>query len=190
MVTFLLPAGPKNLQAIFPDVDFTKVDEYHIQLKNKVDGSVVATTNTYQRACCENEDTCRLFFVNYLGAIDGVNGKRIKEDLEVKSSKWKKPLAYPLNKWDGGLQRSNVISNESQIIEIGGYDEEDQEWLKELLATPNAWLQWTGTQGQFDNYIPVIISDGKFVTRKEEERYAYFLQLEIEFSNDNIIIRN
>lgn len=190
MVTFQLPSGPKNLESIFPTVNFSNVEEYYLQIKNKTDESIIATTNRFNRGCCCNTDTVRLFFVNYLSGIDAVNFTIKAEETDIKSSKWKKALKYPLQKWDGGTQRFNVSSNETLKLENSCYAEADQEWLKELIATPNAWLQWTGTQGQDDNYIPVLINDGKFITRKENERYTYVLDIEIEFSNDNIILRN
>lgn len=190
MVTFQLPSGPKNLQPLFPAVDFSQVEEYYLQLQNQSDEAIVATTNRFKRGCCCNGDTVRLFFVNYLGGIDAVNFTIKSGETDVKSTQWKKALKYPLQKWDGGTQRLNVVSNEILKVENSCYAEEDQEWLMELIATPNAWIQWTGTQGQNDNYIPVVISDGKFITRKEIERYNYVLEIDIQFSNDNIILRN
>lgn len=190
MVTFQLPAGPKNLETLFPGVDFTQVEEYQLQVKEHGEETVILTTPVYKRACCCNDDTIRLFFVNYLGGIDAVNFRRITEETETVSSSWNKPNVYPLAKWDGGKQRFNVTSNETIIAENNCYQEEDQDWLKELVATPNAWIQWTGVQNQPDDYIPVVIRDGKFLTRKTEGRYEYVLQIQFDFANENIILRN
>jgi hypothetical protein len=190
MVTFLLPSGPKNLQSLFPGVDFTQVDEYYLQIQDQNSLEVLATTNNFKRGCCCNEDTFRLFFVNYLGGIDAINFRLATEETETVSSSWKKPLQYPLAKWDGGKQRFNVTSNETWAAINTCFTEADQAWLKELLAAPNAWIQWFGTQGQDDDYIPVVIKDGKFLTRKFNERYDYVLQIEIEMANENIILRN
>lgn len=190
MVTFLLPSGPKNLQSLFPAVDFSLVDEYYLQVQDQDSLEVLATTNHFKRSCCCDDDTFRLFFVNYLGSIDAINFRLMTEETETVSTNWKKPLQYPLAKWDGGKQRFNVSSNETWTVVNTCFGEEDQEWLKELFATPNAWIQWTGTQGQDDDYIPVLIKDGKFETRKFEGRYQYVLQIEFEFSNENIPVRN
>lgn len=190
MVTFLLPSGPKNLQSLFPGVDFSQVDEYYLQIQDQDSLEVLATTNRFNRACCCNDDTFRLFFVNYLGGIDAINFRLITEETETVSSSWKKPLKYPLEKWDGGKQRYNVTSNETWVAFNKCFQEEDQAWLKEFLASPNAWIQWFGTQGQDDDYIPVVIKDGKFTTRKFEGRYEYGFQVELEMSNANIILRN
>lgn len=190
MVTFLLPSGPKNLQSLFPGVDFTQVDEYYLQIQDQNSSEVLATTNNFKRSCCCNEDTFRLFFVNYLGAIDAINFKLMTEETETTSSTWEKPLVYPLAKWDSGTQRFNVSSNETWVGSNKCFQEEDQGWLKELMATPNAWIQWIGTQGQDDDYIPVLIKNGKFFTKKFEGRYEYVLEIVIEMANKNIILRN
>lgn len=189
-VSFHVPSGPMNLAPLFPGVNFNNVDEYYLELKDQADDSVILTTNHFERGCCCNDDTIRIFFINYLGGIDAINMKRILEELEVASAQWKKPLKYPLEKWDGGKQRFNVTSNETISCENTCFLEEDQEWLKELLGSPNTWLQWIATQGQDNDYIPVVVKDGKFVTRKIEGRYQYVLQLQIEMANENIILRN
>lgn len=196
----MIPAGPKNLQPLFPTVDFTQVQEYYVQLVDLSSGSgsgsdeenigIIVTSPTYRRACCCSDDTFRLFWVNRLGQVDGINLKLLTEDLVVKSERWRKALNYPLCKFDGGFQRLNVESNESQVAENICFPEEDQEFLKEVLDAPNAWVQWTGTQGQADDYIPVVIEDGTFATRKENERYIYAFQVKFSFSNDNQGVRN
>ena len=56
-------------------------------------------------------------------------------------------------------------------------------WIKELLSTPAAWVQWQGIEGQADNYIPIVIADAKVITRKLEERYMYEIQIEYKLSN-------
>lgn len=179
-----------NLQPVFPGVNFNNIEEYYLQVKDQADDSIVLTTNRYTRGCCCNDDTMRIFFVSYPGGIDAINFKIITEELETTSSQWKKSLQYPHAKWDGGAQRFNVNSNEIITGENTCYGEQDQEWLKELLGTPNAWLQWIGTQGQSNDYIPVVVEDGKFLTRKVEGRYQYVFQIQMRMANENIILRN
>jgi hypothetical protein len=190
MVTFQLPSGPLNLSPLFPAVNFRLVEEYYLQLRSVEDATIILTTNRFTRGCCCTEDTVVLFFVNTLGGIDSVLMKLKSEETEVRSTSWRKPLKYPLQKWDGGFQRSGISSNEMLRLETTCYTEEDQSFLKEVLASPNAWVQWKGTQGQANDYLPVIIQDGKFMTRKEEERYFYIMEIEVQFSNDNISVRN
>lgn len=190
MVTFQIPAGPKNLASLFPGVSFANVEEYYLEMTNQADSSIIVTTNRYTRSCCCGDDIIRIFFVNYLGGIDAINFKRILEDTAATSTQWKKPVRYPMQKWDGGTQRFNVTSNETVTAENTCFQEEDQDYLKELIASPNAWVQWTGTQSQADDYIPVVILDGKFDSRKVDGRYQYTLQIQFEYSNENIILRN
>lgn len=189
-ITHQLPAGPMNLATLFPGVDFSKVEEYYLQLVSLEDDSKILTTPNYKRACCCTDDTLRLFFVNYAGGIDAINLNRPMEEHETQSSTWNKPLAYPLARWDGGKQRFNVSSNEIVTAETNCFGEEDQDWLKELMDTPNAWVQWKGTQNQSDDYLPVVIRDGRFGTRKVEGRYEYVLQIQFEYANANVILRN
>jgi hypothetical protein len=189
-VSFVIPGGPKNIENLFPDVDFDRVESYYLELIKRSDDSAILTTPEYKKGCCCDDDTVRIFFVNRLGGIDAVNFAKVGEELEVNSQQWKKPLKTPMEKWDGGLQRFNVTSNEIVTVENRCYAEEDQDWLKELLETPNAWIQWIGTQGQDDDYIPIVIVDGKFVTRKNVERYHYVLQLQFVYANENLTLRN
>lgn len=187
MVTFQLPSGPRNLQELFPAVNFANVEEYYLQLESIEDSSIIATTNRFSRGCGCND--VRLFFVNYLGGIDAISFSKYQEENEVRSSRWKKPLRYPLEKFDGGLQRTNVASNEILYLRNTCYTEPDQEWIKELQAAPGAWIHWIGQQGQDDQHLPVIIQDAKFITRKEAERYIYVLEIAVEMSNDNLTVR-
>lgn len=189
-VTFMLPSGPKNLQSLFPGVDFSQVEEYYLQIQNQDDLAILATTNRFKRSCCCNDDIGRLFFVNSVGGIDAINFRLLTEETETTSTTWKKPNVYPLVKFDGGFHRQNVTSNETWTVMNKCFQEEDQEWVKELLATPNAWVQWTGTQGQDDDYIPVVINNGKFLTRKFEGRYEYILEFTFTFANENVTLRN
>lgn len=191
-ITFKVPTGPKNLEQIFATVDFTNVAEYYVTVVDQGSSAVILTSpRMIPDCCCDESMVARIFFLNYAGDIDGINMKRILEETETNSTSWKKANAYPLEKWDGGFYRFNVNSNETVSAETACYsDEEDQEWLKELLGTPNAWVQWTGTQGQDDNYVPIIIVDGKFVTRKLEGRHTYVLQLQFKYANENLILRN
>lgn len=188
MVTFQLPAGPTNLATLFPDADFALIEEYY--LKVLTGGTTILTTNHYLKLPCCPDDVLWLFFVNYAGGIDSVPFKVIQENIETKSSTWRKAVKYPLEKWDGGLQRINIQSNEIVTCETPFFMEKDMDFLKQLVSTPNAWILMKGMQGQTDDYLPVLIADGRFVTRKNEERYSYVLQLDYSMSNDNMVVRN
>lgn len=179
-----------NLMTLFPDLDWPRIETYYLELVNQADDAAIVTTPEYKKGCCCDDDTMRIFFVNYLGGVDAINFTKTMEELEVQSENWKKPLKIPMEKWDGGIQRFNVTSNEIITAENRCYQETDTEWLKELLATPNAWVQWFGTQGQENSYIPIVILDGKFALRKTTERYNYILQIQFTYANENLILRN
>lgn len=194
MVTFHIPAGPLNLAPIFPGVDFSKVEEYYLEVSSLAgsgpDTGILATTNHYRRGCCCSEDTVQLFYINYLGGMDMIIMKVTQVDTVTTSTQWKKGLLYPLCKFDGGFQRFNVTSNDKISAENYCFGEEDQDYLKELLASPNAWIKLKAAQEQDDDYIPVIILDGDFITRKDQQRHTYVMQIQFTLANDKIILRN
>lgn len=186
-VSFQLPSGPKQLAPMFA-ISFDNMEEYFLELV--AGDTTILTTPRFKRGCCCTDDNVRIFFLNTLGGIDAINFRILTEETETNSESWKKPLKWPLGKFDGGKQRFNVVSNESVTAENKCYQEDSQEYLKELYGTPNAWIQWIGTQGQNDDYIPIVIKDGKFTTRKNEGRYEYVNVIEFEFANENQVLRN
>lgn len=190
MITFQIPGGPMNLATLFPGVDFTKVEEYYLELRNQADDAVIITTPAYKRSCCCGDDIVRIFFVNYLGSVDAINFKILLINHEPLSAQWKKPLQTPMQKWNGGIQRFNVTANDTYTVENNCYQEEDQDYLQELMDSPNAWIQWFGTQGQDNDYLPIVIKDAGFAKRKSEERYNYVLQLQFVMANEKLILRN
>lgn len=193
-VTFYIPSGPANMAAMFPDIDFTQIDEYYLEVIDRNDSALnpgtIATTNRFNRACCCGSDTIQVFYVNYLGNIDMIILKTDTVQTITASEQWKKSNTYPLCKFDGGFQRFNVTSNDTFTAENFCFQENDQDYLKELLASPNAWMKLKGGQGQDDDYIPITIVDGTFLTRKQEQRYVYVLQIQFILGNDKIILRN
>lgn len=184
-----IPDGPKNLAALFPTVDFSNVLEYFIEVLSP-GNAVLITTPVNVIGCCCAEDRVRIHFLNYSGTFDAINFNKPEEVLEVKSDSWEKQLKYPLLKSEGGVQRFNVKSNESYTATTTCYREDDMIWVKELLASPIAFIEWKGIQGQLDNYMSVVITDAKFVTRKSDERYTYELSIQFSKSNEKIILRN
>jgi hypothetical protein len=75
---YYIPNGPKNLGTFFPDIDFTQVEKYYIEVLDDADEVLATTTiNEMDGECCE--DKVRLHFVNYLGAVDAINFK-LNED--------------------------------------------------------------------------------------------------------------
>ena len=62
--------------------------------------------------------------------------------------------------------------------------------VSDALDSPLAWLEWKGTQGQLDSYLPIKILDKKSVKHKEEDRFYYEITIEFILSQERIIMRN
>ena len=181
MKTFDLPNGPGN----FKQIDFKNTENYSVEFQFE-DGTTIISNNEID--CCCNKHY-RIFFINYLGRVDAINFGYVEETFESKSDSWQKSLSFPLVKSDGGTRRMNLKSNESYKATNNCYKEEDMEWIKELLASPLAWLQWKGTENQPDDYLPIEITDKKFTTKKNEQRYVYEIVIEFKMANENSHIR-
>lgn len=136
--------------------------------------------------CGSKEGRLRIRFLNALGFYDSVNFSEINGTMITSSEQWQKALNYPLNKSDGGMRRMNLRSNEQFTISTCDYPEDKQEWLKELFDTPDAYIEWPGTQGQGPANIPILIKDGEQGFRKQEGRYEYVTQIVFTMSNENI----
>lgn len=188
MITFQLPSGPKNLSPLFPGVAFDGVEEYYVELKNG--GTSYVTTPHYYRLQCCDDLIVWLYFVNYSGGVDGIPFSLKAKESETKSTKWKQALSVPLKRHEGGWQRSGITQYTSYTMECSFFSEQEQEYLEELLSTPNAWVFAKGKQGLSDTYLPVIVSDGKFTTKKAEERYYYSLEITVTMSNEANLLRN
>jgi hypothetical protein len=188
---FNLPDGPKNLAALFPDIDFNQVDEYSVTLKGPAD-AILVTTPINKTGCCCNDDTVRIHFENYLGKWDAVNFDRIDIETDVTSSSFKKSLPLDFIKTDTGAERFNVRSNELYTAVTSCYPEDAMPWLMELAASGKALMEWSGQEGQADSFIPVKVLDGKFTKKKSDDntRYIYFFSVQFQLSNEKITIRN
>ena len=141
---YYIPNGPKNLILLFPAVDFSELSAYYVQVKDST-GDVVATGNINEFDGCCNEDKIRIFFVNYPGAVDGINFKILQQDHESKSDGIETPIKYPLEKPLHNAGRFNVKSNDSFIVSTVDYLEEDKDWFDELFDSFLVWIQWVGT---------------------------------------------
>ncbi|MEJ7831176.1 MAG: hypothetical protein WKF91_23420 [Segetibacter sp.] len=188
-IVFYIPNGPKNLSALFPLVNLNDVDEYYIQGLDGNNAVLITSTVNELSKCCE-EDKIRIHFANYLGTIDAINFMLITKEHNLKSSSWERPLKAPLDKAVHSVLRSNVKSNNVFNVLSIDYNEAQMDWIEELFDSGMAWMEWKGTQGQPDNYIPIIVTDKSIVTRKVDDRYIYEMQLEFILSHDKILIRN
>lgn len=188
MKAIYIPSGTKNLKSLFPAINFSDIEEYHVELQDNANVALVTTSAFSIESCAD--DVMRIHFLNYLGTIDNVNCRRISRQHESKSQSWEKTLPDILDKSAHGLQRFDVRSNELYTVRTNEFTEDVLPWLEELVDTPKAWVEWKGTQGQPDAYLPIVISDSTIEVVKEEDRYYYEVQLSFKMSNERITIRN
>lgn len=190
--TLYIPDGIPNLQTLFPAVDLSTVEEWFVEALDAA-STVIATTRVNKIGCCCNSDKIRIHFINSVGEIDSINFGRVEENEEVKSSSWTKTLGYPFNRSLGGSYRQNITSNESVDAETKCYPEKDQYWIKELFESPIAWLEMNLPNGFNSSvskeYVPIEILDGKFPTKKKDQRYEYLVKIKFAMSNANINLR-
>lgn len=185
---YLLPDGPKNLSALFPAIDWNQVVEYTVQAID--DTGAVVSTSALNGACrCNNDESVSIHFLNYLGAIDTVIFPKPKVLHEASGSEFINGLSHPLSKTDTGIERFNVRSNDTYEARRQS-TEEEMNWLQECMDSPKAFLEWNGTEGQEDDYLPVVILNGKFEKLKNVNEYTYEFVLQCKFSNEGMIIRN
>lgn len=185
---YYIPDGTKNLAAIFPFINWSAVTSYVVEAQDGSGNTIASTGVNYVDSCCEHG--ARIHFLNYLGCIDAINLNIMDDESDTKSEQFRQPKSYPQDKTEHAISRTNVESNATTTVTTVDYREEDMQWLDELLNTPAAWLEWSGTQGQADSYIPIVISDGKKTNRKWDDRYEYELTIEFIMSNDKVLLRN
>lgn len=188
MKAIYIPNGPKNLASLFPTVDFKEVAEYFITLKDQNDAILVSGTVNVLETCVE--DYVRLHFLNSLGTIDAINFQIVNIENDTKADSYERPTSYPLEKSQHAINRFNVKSNSVYTVRTADYYEEHMEWLEELQASPLAWIEWKGIQGQPDSYLPIVIVDQKQVKRKEDDRYVYEVTMQFRLSHERFNIRN
>lgn len=186
---FYIPNGPKNLAPLFPDVDFEGLADYFVEVIDSNGDTVASSALSVIGGCCE-EDKMRIHFLNSLGTVDAINFKLLMVDHETKSDPKETATSWPLNKPDHGPGRFNVRSRDTYTAVNTDYSESDRDWLDELFDSPMAWLEWKGTQGQNDSYIPLIILDKKIAKISQDDRFIYEVTLEFKTSYDRFIIRN
>lgn len=185
---YYIPSGPKNLQALFDTVDFSKITDYYIQVED-VDNNVLATSPAYKSNCCCPDDKIRLHFLNSLGGYDALNFLKPSVVHEDTNDEYQNSPGYPLQKTDTGIERFNVRSNDTYQATVN-LKETDMPWVRELADSPKIFLEWTGIEGQADDYIPVVKIADKFDLLKNDKEFQYQYTIQFKLSNDYMIARN
>lgn len=187
---YYIPNGPLNLASHFPTINFEEVAEYYVEVIDNLD-AVVATSPMNQICGCEEDADCiRIHFLNGAGGIDAVNFKLKNREHEPKSQTTEKPTSYPLVRTEHAINRTNIKSNDTFKAVTIDYQEEDMDWLDELLDSPLAWAEWPETQGLSAGLVPIVILDKKSDKFKENDRYTYEVEVDFIFSHQKFIIRN
>lgn len=168
------------------------MDQYFLEVFADDGGgsAQILTTPIFKTGCCCVPDKVRVHFLNYLGTFDAINFNPPQIIHATTSSDYQRSLSYPLLKTDSGVERFNVRSNESYECRTGCYGEPQMNWCMELMDSPKAFMEWKGTQGQADSFLPIKVEDVKFEKQKEEDRYNYELVLQFKVANEKIILRN
>jgi hypothetical protein len=184
---YYLPNGPKNLASLFPAIEFNNLAEYYLQVK--ADTVVIISTTMNVLEGCNSEDQVRIHFLNSAGTIDAINFKLLTIEHDPKSSSKESPVTFPLSKPDHAVGRFNVQANDIYTVCNTDYAEADMPWITELFDSPLAWMEWTGKQGQADSYLPIVITDTKIQSIKEEDRFVYEAKLQFKLSHGKSILR-
>ena len=98
-----------------------------------------------------------------------------------------------MNRKDGGFKKYNIKSNDNVSAITTCYSESELYFIKELFSSVQVWQEVVLPNG-FKNYeqkelIPIVINDGKFVSRKDNDRYVYEVKVQFYYSNDNFHLR-
>jgi hypothetical protein len=190
-------AGVPNMRSLFPSVQWDDVVEYEVVVFYYTLGfgwllDVMRQYYYVEHGCCDEH--VRIFFLNNLGTYDGINFKHRQETNKTVSEGWQKsplPQTNPnASESYHSVNRMQPRQNDVYEVYCNAYDEKDMNWIKELLGTPRAYLQWKGIQGQPDGLLPIVIQDSEIVTLKNKDRYEYVITLKYSLSNERINLRS
>ena len=180
---FDLPAGPKNLNNLFPAVDWRATASYYLELRDQ-DDIPLLRTNTYKMGCCCASDKVRIHFRNALGKFDAVNFQPPKIVHSNTSVEYKKPTPIILSKTDFSTERMNINAVDTYTCLTTCYGENEMPWLMELADSGKAYMEWSGIQGQADSYLPIKIIDGNFDKKKTVDEFYNPFTVTFKLSNE------
>lgn len=179
---YYIPSGPKNLNALFPEIDFSLVESYQVSCFDN-NGALIAITPSFQfnKVC---EDDLTLCFVNALSGTDTAQLALTKIVHSTKSESFKTPLSYPLVQSQHAINRINLTANDT-YTGIVIVPENQLSWIKELMDSPKVWIESP------TDYIPVVLTDSSYpVLNEQAERYEYQINIEFILSHEKITIRS
>lgn len=184
-------AGIPNLRNMFATPAWDDVVEYEVFVFAFMFQAARQYYYVKRNGCCS--ERVRIFFLNNLGTFDAINFEAISEVNKTTSDlfQYGQPGAFASYlKTQPGLSRLQPKQNDFYEAQTVDYYEKDMSWIKELLGTPRAYIQWTGTQGQTSSLVPIKIEDTELQTLKVNDRYEYNVKIKYSLSNERINIRN
>lgn len=188
---YYIPEGIPNIKSLFPTVDFNSIKKWSVVALNSNEEVIAESRINVLGCCCNEREKVRIHFVNDIGEIDSINFMKANIEDDIKSDKWEKSLKFPLNTEKGGIYRTNIQAIETYEVETKCYSEKDQKWIDELARTNLAWMEEKavdrGLVMNIDGYttllIPIVISDMKFTTKKNKNRFEYLVQFKYTKAN-------
>ena len=186
---FYIPSGPKNLASLFPGIDWSLVTEYCVVGKDS-GSNILFVSPVFKANCCCPDDGIRIHFMNSLGTFDAINFMTPQIEHDDTADSFENALNYPLQKTDTGVERFNVKGNDTYTVRVN-LIEGDQVWIRELADSPKMYIEWTGIEGQADDYLPVVKISDKFLSLKNDgSEFSYQYVMQFKLSNDYTTIRN
>lgn len=185
---YYIPNGPKNLKPLIPLAPWDDIVEFYVEVLDELE-DVVATSPVNRICNCASDEKERVHFLTYLSPYDALNFNKPKISHEDTATEYQATLNYPLSKTDTGIERYNVRSNDIHEVKLN-CKESDMAWLQECADSPKLFIEWIGTEGQPDDYIPVVKISGKFDKLKNVDEYDYEFVLQFKLSNEFTSIRN
>lgn len=182
---YSINGGIASLRQYITGVNWDEVKEYEVFVSAPF-FQAIRQRYTVIDGC----ERIRIFFRNKLGTWDGISFEYAEGTTTTKSDVYQKSLPLSLtNKAFHGQQRLQATQDEFMAVQCKEYGERDQDWIKELLDTPVAYVQWPGGQGQAAGLLPIVILDSEVRTLKNNDRYEYLLMLKYKLSNNTPSLR-
>lgn len=184
---YWISAGIPQMRLSFPTMQWDNVVEYEVFVFAPF-LQLARQTYTVQNNC----ERVRLFFRNAPGALDGINFEYAEEMTKTEAARimYSTPLIETNGvKVGGGTQRLQASQSETFTVQCKDYGEKDQDWLKELLATPRAYMQASNVQSTPKALLPVFIESAEIKTLKNDGRYEYLLVIKFTLTHEAIPAR-
>ena len=185
----LIGMGQKNLHNLSAGaIDFRKVADYYVCGYDN-HGGILFRTPKYVIDNFYADDMIRIGFVSYTGQFDCVDFNKPKITHEDKAGEYQIALHKGFSRRDAGVKRYNITANDTYEAKLK-CKETDMPWLQQLVDSPQLFMEESRTDGQPDDYIPVVKVSSKFEKLKNEREFDYELILQFKLANEIIALRN